>query len=144
MEMNLLANNPKRFWLDMGGMSARWQRIVYEKDFKYCSACLKQGHDDSLCRKKKKEVVEVINEQKPDQVNGSGREDGWKNRKGKAIAVDGQKIGPRKEYRQKVVVQGPEMGNSFGILNEVNDEVNLGIDVDRNNPPLVNVGVNVQ
>ncbi|CAK9177069.1 unnamed protein product, partial [Ilex paraguariensis] len=80
--------------------------------------------------KKKKEVVVVTSDQKPDQLNGSGQENGWKNRKGKAIAVDVQKEKPRKEYRQKTGVQGPVVGKSFDILIEIKDavEVNNGME----------------
>ena len=52
VEVNLLANNPTRIWLDMGDGNARWQKIVYERSKKFCKSCRKQGHGEDDCRRK--------------------------------------------------------------------------------------------
>ena len=52
--LNLLKENLDRVKLNMGGLKDRWQRIVYEKERKYCKVCSMQGHVESECRKKRK------------------------------------------------------------------------------------------
>ena len=42
VEVDLLKKNPNRVWLNMGQYEG--QKIVYEKDLRYCTSCSKEGH----------------------------------------------------------------------------------------------------
>ncbi|CAK9148795.1 unnamed protein product, partial [Ilex paraguariensis] len=77
------------------------------------------------CRKKNKEEGEVVAEKTPVPANGVNQEEGWKDRKGKAIATDVHKSKPRKEYRPKIVAKEPAMLNNFAILSEANERLDV-------------------
>lgn len=49
MEMDLLKKFPHRIWLECG-VNGFWQPVTYEKVPKYCTNCLKQGHDLEECK----------------------------------------------------------------------------------------------
>ena len=68
VEVNLLSNNPSRIWLDMGDEYARWRKIIYERNKKYCKTCRKQGHGDEDCRKKKSSMLQEDREGKSSEL----------------------------------------------------------------------------
>ncbi|KAF8395518.1 hypothetical protein HHK36_019466 [Tetracentron sinense] len=48
IEIDLLKQNPDRFWLGLG-TQGRWQTVEYEKKFLFCTQCKKLGHEESSC-----------------------------------------------------------------------------------------------
>ncbi|KAF8390845.1 hypothetical protein HHK36_023144 [Tetracentron sinense] len=48
IEVDLLKQNPERFWLGIGDQG-RWQAIEYEKTFLFCKNCKKLGHGLHNC-----------------------------------------------------------------------------------------------
>ncbi|CAK9181117.1 unnamed protein product [Ilex paraguariensis] len=111
----------------MGGSSGRWQRQVYEKDVRFCSVCLKQGHDDSLCCKKGKEKesvnvgrVEVplgLREKEKGKKPMSGNESDIFV-KAKSISMAQNTSKQLKDFKKKEV----EQTNKFSVLNMVEEE----------------------
>ena len=98
VEVDLLKKNPNRVWLNMGQYEGRWQKIVYEKDLRYCTSCSKEGHAKSNCklRSKNSSATDAANKEKsnlqPSAPNSNA------SRK-KSAQGQGGKAPPRQVYR---------------------------------------------
>ncbi|CAK9137419.1 unnamed protein product [Ilex paraguariensis] len=76
MEVNVLAKNPSRIWLDMGDEGARWQKIIYEKAKKFCKFCQKQDHGEDECIKRKVPDLQAAEEVQNTEMQGFPRDKG--------------------------------------------------------------------
>lgn len=50
VEMDILKKFPRRIWVGCGS-GGFWQSVEYEYILKYCTKCLRQGHESSECQK---------------------------------------------------------------------------------------------
>ena len=103
VEMDLCKKFPTRVWVGWGEHGF-WQRVEYEKIPKYCSKCLKQGHELFECK-----------------LDGSNR-DGWVDAKEGRSNKD-KFIGPKSDVSKEVLgvatTAGERIDNSYPAYSEM-------------------------
>lgn len=104
----------------MGQYEGRWQKIVYEKDLRYCTSCSKEGHAKSNCklRSKNSSATDAANKEKsnlqPSAPNSNA------SRK-KSAQGQGGKAPPRQVYRPTDNTIQSSFDNTYNLPNKTAD-----------------------
>lgn len=88
----------KTLRLGMGQNEGRWQKIVYEKDLRYCTSCSKQGHAKYNCKRRSKNssATDAANKEKSNQQPSAPNSNASRK---KSAQGQGGKAPPRQVYR---------------------------------------------